>query len=185
MMGLYRWWNHRNYMRFTEKLTGIKIDEKGLRATTISWEELKERMAAKDRWRQAHPVQAVLEHAWRRMFGRYGIIRHTLHPRRLMNQAVWFWQRGRRGWADCGVWSLDSYITRVISEMMLHLSRTTHSWPGEGSQWPTPESWDAHLLDLSERLGAWNDASFADEDAFETTRQAMIEFSTNLGMYWD
>src|SRR6266852_1897293 len=25
----------------------------------------------------------------------------------------WFWQRGRRGWADCDTWSFDNYLAGV------------------------------------------------------------------------
>lgn len=31
-----------------------------------------------------------------------------------IRKIVWFFQRGKRGWADCDWWSLDDYISQVM-----------------------------------------------------------------------
>lgn len=93
-------------------------------------------------------------------------------------------QRIRRGWADTDTWSLDDYITRITGEALLHLRDRGHGYPGV-EPWDTPEKWQAYLTDLSSRLLTWNDETFYDDDAYRTTRQAMIEFAQNLGYFWD
>jgi hypothetical protein len=59
-----------------------------------------------------------------------------------------FLKRGKRGWADNDVWGLDSYLARVISESLIHLSKTSHGWPAQ-DKFPTPESWTKYLEELS------------------------------------
>lgn len=58
----------------------------------------------------------------------------------------WFIQRGRRGWADCDVWSLDGHLARIISEGTKRLEATDHGYPPE----LTPEEWSAILLRISD-----------------------------------
>lgn len=36
----------------------------------------------------------------------------------LPQEVVWFYQRGRRGWADCDSWSIDTYIAPIFVEML-------------------------------------------------------------------
>jgi hypothetical protein len=96
----------------------------------------------------------------------------------------WFIQRGRRGWADCDVWSLDSYTCLMLSGALIRLAERNHAYPGEGSPWETPEKWDAYLRDLADRLKAW-DRQWFDMDAYGVTRKAMEEFGRNLGYFWD
>lgn len=104
-------------------------------------------------------------------------------------KAVWFVQRGRRGWAECDTWSVDSYVARVLSEMLPVLAAREFAWPGDGvgSKWQTPEEWTDHLNDLADRIGAWastRDSGFA-WDKFEVSLEAMKEFADNFGRYWD
>jgi len=40
-----------------------------------------------------------------------------------------FIQRGKRGWADCDVWSLDDYLARVISQSVRSLEKIHHGYP--------------------------------------------------------
>ena len=65
---------------------------------------------------------------------------------RLLRRLRWFWQRGRRGWADGDVWSLDYYLARVIAESVEYLRRTNHGNPCLG----TPPR-DCENCDCSER----------------------------------
>ena len=34
----------------------------------------------------------------------------------------WFFQRGRRGWADCDIWNLDMYLTRILAHALPKLA---------------------------------------------------------------
>lgn len=43
----------------------------------------------------------------------------------------WFIQRGRRGYADCDVWSFDSYIAKMISSGIRTLKKSHHGCPRE------------------------------------------------------
>lgn len=114
---------------------------------------------------------------------------NTLRPKRIRQHVAWFIQRGRRGWSDSDVWSTDSYITRVLGEMIGELSRTTQSWPGGGSQWKTFEDWTSYLSDLSGRLLAWNDETFLEEEAFKTSEEAVREaldlIMAGYGNWWN
>ncbi len=43
----------------------------------------------------------------------------------------WSWQRAFRGWADCDVWSIDSYLSEVIPPMIERLNGITHGYPAD------------------------------------------------------
>jgi len=43
----------------------------------------------------------------------------------------YFWQRGRRGWADSDVWSLDSYLIEIIIPALKQLKENHVGCPGE------------------------------------------------------
>lgn len=47
----------------------------------------------------------------------------------LFNEAKWFIQRGRRGWSDRDVWSLDHYLSFILSTALLHFADITHGHP--------------------------------------------------------
>lgn len=55
-----------------------------------------------------------------------------------------FYQRGRRGWADNDVWSLDRYLSKVIAGSIAHLREHTNGHPCE----LTPEEWEEILLKI-------------------------------------
>lgn len=52
-------------------------------------------------------------------------------PSRILRQALWFVQRGKRGWADCDVWNLDEYYTKLMLETLRRLEANLHSYPSE------------------------------------------------------
>lgn len=118
------------------------------------------------------------------LFGFEGLFNVRLRPRYIVNHIVWYHQRATRGWADSDCWSIDGYITRVLSGMLAYLAEHNQAYPGQ-PPWDTPETWEAHLRDLSTRMRAWNDDTFTSNDAYETTKTAMEEFARNLGHYWD
>ena len=39
------------------------------------------------------------------------------------------WQRSQRGWADCDVWNLDTYLARVIAGSVTRLRLHHHGYP--------------------------------------------------------
>ncbi len=78
-----------------------------------------------------------------------------------------FFQRGKRGWADCDVWNVDGYLAKIIPPMLKRLKETTHSYPGYG-EGKTPEDWNA-LLD--KMIEGWDAAKRVYEDEYVDTFQ--------------
>ncbi len=50
-------------------------------------------------------------------------------PRRIFQTIKWFYQRGRRGWADCDTWSLDWYLDRWLPEALRYLKAHKQGLP--------------------------------------------------------
>ena len=61
---------------------------------------------------------------------RYAPLRACQWVIRLPREIKWLWQRMTRGWANCDVWSMDSYLARVIPEMLEHLKKNHNGLPG-------------------------------------------------------
>ena len=59
----------------------------------------------------------------------------------LYKQGKWFIQRGYRGYADCDVWSIDSYLAKWMPHALLQLKRTKMGYPAGSSE----ENWDDKL----------------------------------------
>lgn len=68
-----------------------------------------------------------------------------LHPWKLGEEIYyhvkWFWQRGRRGYADCDVWGLDSYLVTWLPGALESLRTQAHGHPVG----MTPKTWDIRL----------------------------------------
>lgn len=59
----------------------------------------------------------------------------------LYYQAKWFIQRGRRGYADRDVWSIDWYLCNWMPQALEDLKRTSHGHPIGMSQ----KTWEGKL----------------------------------------
>jgi hypothetical protein len=61
----------------------------------------------------------------------YRFFRNTIifHPTEMYSEVKWFIQRGKRGWADRDVWSLDYYLNGWMPEALRHLKKTKHGTP--------------------------------------------------------
>lgn len=138
---------------------------------TMSAKEFAERYASK--------------HRWRRFIGWVWTAEGYLNPRRRYRAIKWFIQRGRRGWADCDTWDLDTYLARVIAESVDRLRQYTVSMP-VGT---TPARWDRKLrriaaayqrhLDRSESL------TFAVDSHDEAQRHEMGLLIRHFPGLWD
>lgn len=73
----------------------------------------------------AQPFLLGIYYALRRFFlySPYG------NPRQSLRELKWFIQRGRRGWANCDVWSLDTYLSGWLPSALRHLKETKHGVP--------------------------------------------------------
>ncbi len=75
----------------------------------------------------------------------------------------WKWQRATRGYADCDVWNLNTYLLTWLPSAIRQLRDTGNSYPGEGHEYgKTAEDWDDTLTCLAEllelRLHQYNNA---------------------------
>lgn len=52
-----------------------------------------------------------------------------LNVRSHLRQLRWYWQRATRGWADCDVWDMSTYLSEVIVPMLQRL-KTKRGTPG-------------------------------------------------------
>jgi len=87
----------------------------------------------------------------------------------------WFWQRGRRGWADCDCWSVDDYLVSVIVPMLKHLKENTHGYPGYGKA-STSQKWEAVIQEMIEAFEA-ADRVIADEYYIEVSGDSIEAIS--------
>lgn len=116
----------------------------------------------------------------------------------------WFWQRGRHGYSDRDLWSVDHYLFGVLSKALPDLARTTHGHPCMGHEprcpfmggdgWPGVDcacgtDWETQLVDmgaLCARLAADDydgERWFEDQEAdFE---EAMAWMTRWLQACWD
>lgn len=73
--------------------------------------------------------------------------KHRLRFRMKYNDLKHFIQRGKRGYADCDLWSFDTYLSDVISKALLELRDTAYSYPSELESF---EEWQDILTEISE-----------------------------------
>jgi hypothetical protein len=109
----------------------------------------------------------------------------------------YYHQRATRGWSDADVWSLDSYLARVIAGSCRRLRDTTIGYPTEiydrsgKAVDGTPELWRstmARIIDGME-LVAVEDEEDIPEDHWEShkkrKRDALLLLAYNFGSLWD
>jgi len=58
-----------------------------------------------------------------------------------IKQIKFFFQRGKRGWSEKDVWSIDYYLSEIIPQMIVHLRSISHGHPVDLSK----EEWDKIL----------------------------------------
>lgn len=118
---------------------------------------------------------------------------HRLRFRMKYNDAKHFIQRGRKGYADCDLWSFDSYLSEVISKALLELRDTAHGYPTDLCEkcWgPFEEhncrgfeNWQAILTEISE--GFAQDKFSSDEFDNKKFDRAMELFTKYFHNLWD
>jgi hypothetical protein len=188
MKNPYRWLNKRHsdkqFRKTSKSLKELKANPD--KKIFHTWDEMEEWLEARRIKRQLAPWwQKAYHRVHLELFGMHGLLTYQVNPRIVINRSVWRYQRGKRGWADFDTWSADSYIAKVMSGMLLYMAEHSHAYPGDNTQWDTWEKWQAYLRDLAARLAKWDDDTWTDETAFETTKNAVKEFSDNFGYFWD
>lgn len=101
--------------------------------------------------------------------------------RRWLLEAKWFWQRGRRGWADCDTWSFDWYLAGVIAGGLEHLRTRTHGYPYA----MTPEEWDMKLTEIQQAFQHYHDKVFDLPFDYEGAVKDMKPIFDHWGNLWD
>lgn len=64
----------------------------------------------------------------------------------------WFFQRGKRGWADCDTWNFDWYLSNVIIGGLEYFRDNNHSYPSELS---SVEEWNSVLDQMIDGFKSW------------------------------
>lgn len=65
--------------------------------------------------------------------------------------------RTRYGYGYIDLWNTNNYLLELTSNMLDVLADTSHTWPGEGTDWPNPESWAAELHVIAHLMRLLND----------------------------
>ncbi len=83
-----------------------------------------------------------------------------------IKQVKFFYQRGKRGYADCDLWSLDYYITKIMIQALKQFKNNHGGYPGHGEA-ETPEKWDSIIEEMI--VGFEAAQRVIDDDYFKTT----------------
>lgn len=79
-----------------------------------------------------------------------------MKPFRFLMRIKWFIQRGRRGWADCDIWSFDSYLCSWMPDALKAIKEDKHGVPSEffpnGVEEPTEEDWKVAIAEWHKAL---------------------------------
>jgi len=67
-----------------------------------------------------------------------------------LKRLKWFYQRGKRGWADCDWWGMDYYLVGIIIPMLRRLRASQMGHPVG----LTEEEWGARLGEMIEGFEA-------------------------------
>lgn len=61
----------------------------------------------------------------------YSIYRFYHNILTIPKELYWFYQRGKRGYADCDVWDFDSYLRSIIIPGLKSLKKRAHGEPSK------------------------------------------------------
>ena len=117
------------------------------------------------------------------------------------NKPKWFIQRGRRGYADCDVWSMHDYLQRIIPEMIRKLDDEGH---GYATVFKTPEKYSKTLKEMAlgfDDMNSYVNYEFWDDDktneennrvgkklhkeAIKTQKKSLELFAKYFNYLWD
>ncbi len=102
-------------------------------------------------------------------------------PRDSYFKIKWFIQRGKRGWADVDVWSLDYYFAKVIRDSTLHLEKTDHGHPSN----LTSEEWSLILKTISSGFDDYIKQQYSDDMSEDEIDELFILFRKYYRHLWD
>jgi hypothetical protein len=105
--------------------------------------------------------------------------------RRFPRRVVWFIQRGRRGWADCDLWNMDTHIARLNVEMLTELRRIAHGYPAGLEATHGDAGFEEWCRLLGEMIETWQ--AYLDhvdhEDGWDKAKADYEKFKVGLPLY--
>ena len=125
----------------------------------------------------------------------YWNVTHPMDAAKQVKRSVdYFIQRGRRGFSDRDLWSMDLYFARVLAEAVGEFRKNTHGYPayfessvpGEGEQ-----EWDAILLRIQEGFQFYVansdgfDSLVADSESEKRFKEAWDLMGEHYASLWD
>ena len=130
-------------------------------------------------------------------FGSYNIARSVWHPLDYLGdvcrQAKWFVQRGKRGYADNSIWSLDWYLTGFMGNALRELADQVHGTPiidvGRVIENPsdcdalTMEEWKATILYIAETFDIGRKMQDFEYKSDEDYQAAKKRFNHGMQMF--
>lgn len=66
-------------------------------------------------------------------------------PRKIRD-IKWRWQRSKQGWCEADWWNMDSYLLKIINNMLYELRTKGHGYPSRYEE--SPEEWYLVLDEL-------------------------------------
>lgn len=111
----------------------------------------------------------------------YRALDFPYHIRRIR----WFVQRGKRGYADCDWWNMDSYLVSIILPMLKRMKADEIGYPGHGKA-STPEKWGTLLDEMIEGFTIAQkiaDADYPPEQFIELLAQDKKVFEKKMKVF--
>ena len=100
------------------------------------------------------------------------------HIRLVPREIKWFYQRGKRGWADCDIWGFDCYISRIIYTGLEKLRKIQHilpDWKEGMTEEEAQKSWDIKITEMIWAFKAWHNCCNGDWEFYVPGRDKEFE----------
>ena len=133
--------------------------------TVMSWEEAKKDLEKPSPW-------------WTEVY--YWIYRLLLKIEGFPREIKWFFQRARKGFAECDVWELSHYLASVIAGSVKRLKEIQHGIPGEiwtkdKTEKQAMKEWNEILDKIIDSFGSLRDIDvIADVEPFNPEKSLKI-----------
>ena len=72
----------------------------------------------------------------------------------------WAYQRAKRGYADCDIWDMDSWLLTLFHDSLNHLADNHWGYPGN-DEFPDDESWTKYLKEMALKFYNANESNEA------------------------
>lgn len=125
-------------------------------------------------------------------------LRHEFKP---IGHIKWFVQRGVRGYSDRDLWSLDYYLSSVLSKSLIQLADTTHGHPCRATEERSDgaglncegckcaELWDTELRENADKFRLMHEDDWDSTDSLnqleQSNKEAWLWLSIWAGALWD